>query len=147
MKPSRIYQRFPFSVVLYDHSCVICRNEMLRLQKLDKQQCLHLVDISNDKFSHEFWGFSNAELNKSLHVRNAQGQWLTGMQAIRHVYEQVGLGWIWLPSRLPGLKLLSDILYRLFARNRYRLSRWLIALGVANSKSRCNDISCQKKTG
>jgi len=145
MKHRRLYRHFPFSVVLYDHSCVICRQEMQRLKKFDKKERLHLVDISDAKFSDEFWGFSQKTLNQVLHVRCSDGQWFTGMDAVRHVYQQVGLGWLWLPSQVPGLVGMSNLLYRLFARYRYAISRLYLVIAGKPSHPECRDNICMSK--
>jgi hypothetical protein len=35
---------------------------------------------------------------------------LKGMDAVREAYRTVGLGWVLAPTKLPGLKALSDLL-------------------------------------
>jgi predicted DCC family thiol-disulfide oxidoreductase YuxK len=113
---------FDFSVVLYDHSCNLCRREMSGLKRRDHLQRLLMVDISHPDFDQDVWGFDLETLNRALHVRTPEGEWLVGLPAVRHVYQQVGLGWIWWGTRLPVLSNLSDYVYKWFARNRYTLT-------------------------
>ena len=111
-----------FTVVLYDHSCNLCRHEMSQIKRRDHLQRLLMVDISHPDFDQAIWGFELDALNRALHVRTPQGRWLVGMPAVRHVYQQVGLGWIWWGTTLPGISSLSNYVYKWFANNRYSLS-------------------------
>lgn len=126
------------SVVLYDRSCPICRTEMHRLKARDQHQHLSLIDISAKGFDPEYWGFPLQQLSAALHVQQPDGRWLIGMAAIRHVYAQVGLGWVMAPSGWPLLSRLADRLYANFAPNRQVLSRWL---GLQTSTP-CSDELC-----
>lgn len=130
MKHNQYEYEFDFSVVLYDHSCNLCRREMSGLKRRDHLQRLLMVDISHPDFDQEIWGFDLEALNQELHVRTPEGEWLVGIPAVRHVYQQVGLGWIWWGTRLPVLSTLSDYGYKWFARHRYAL-----AGGTCSSKT------------
>ena len=123
--------------VLYDHACPLCRAEMLRLKQHDRHGRIQLVDISDPGFDDSQWGFTREALSMALHVQTADGEWLVAMPAIRHVYRQVGLGWLMAPSGWPLLAPLADRLYRYIAPNRAQLSRWL---GLHTQP--CNDDSC-----
>ena len=124
MARHHVYRNFPFSVVLYDRSCPLCRSEIERLAHRDHAGRLQLVDISAADFDPDLWNFSLESLNRALHVRCPDGQWLIGVSAVAHVYRQVGLGWLWWSSRLPLLSRLMQILYLRIARHRYVLSNW-----------------------
>ena len=130
------------SVVLYDQSCPICRREMHRLKARDRHHRLALIDISASRFDPHYWGFPLADLSASLHVQQPDGQWLTGMAAVRHVYTQVGLGCLVAPSGWPLLSRLADHLYARIAPNRQALSHWL---GLS-SRPPCNDDLCDSGT-
>ncbi len=112
----------PYSIVLYDHSCNLCRREMANLKKRDHLQRLLMIDISHPDFDAEIWGFEMSELNAALHVKTTESEWLKGLPAIHYIYKQVGLGWIWWPSQVPLLSGLSNYAYAWFARNRHRLT-------------------------
>jgi len=122
MKQKSTNRNLPYSIVLYDHSCALCRREMANLKKRDHLQRLLMIDISHPDFDHAIWGFEMEALNAALHVKTTAGEWLTGLPAIHYIYQQVGLGWLWWPSRLPVLSGLSKYAYAWFARNRHRLS-------------------------
>ena len=57
----------------------------------------------------------------------ADGGVVSGVQVFRLAYGAVGLSWVARLTRLPGLRALSEVIYPVIARNRYRLAAWLIA--------------------
>lgn len=128
----------PPIIVLYDHSCPLCRREMAKLKARDDDNKLLLVDISGDRDVCSDYGFECADVMAALHVQTAQGEWLIGMPAIRHVYRTLGMGWLVAPTALPLLSPLFDDLYIRFAKHRMKLSRWF---GYA---SRCDETGCRR---
>ena len=130
---------FAVSVVLYDHACPLCRTEMQRLKRQDKYARLVLIDINSAAFSEQTWGVSRAEAARALHVLTPANDWLVGMPAIRHVYEQVGLGWLLAITRWPVISSVADLAYRTIAPNRQLISRWL---GLQSSSATCADAVC-----
>lgn len=112
------HQNFSYSIVLYDHSCSLCRREMSELKRRDHLQRLLMIDISHPEFDPKIWGFDLETLNQALHVRTPEGNWLVAMSAVRYIYQQVGLGWLLWPTRLPILSTVSNRCYAWFARNR-----------------------------
>ena len=52
--------------------------------------------------------------------RWSDGRVVRGVEVFRAAYAAVGLGWLWWPTRLPGLRALADAAYRVFAARRYR---------------------------
>lgn len=127
------------SIVFYDHACPICRAEMLRLKARDRHARLILLDISSDDFDAQVWGIHREDAQAALHVLTPANAWLKGMPAIRHVYAQVGLGWLLAPTGWPLVSRLADFTYRHFAPNRFAVSRWL---GLAYPPSSCSNASC-----
>ena len=130
------------TIVLYDHDCLFCRQEIQRLKSLDSEDRLIPLNINSPIFSEEYWGVSHDDASAALHVLTAEKTWLVGMPAIRHVYAQVGLGWLMAPSGWPVISRFSDLAYRYIALNRYVISRWL---GLEKVKGKCTDNACTVK--
>jgi len=141
MKQHQLEHKLPHTIVFYDHSCGFCRIEMAKLKKRDHLARLHLVDISAAEFDPLLWGIELSAANEQLHVRSPTGNWLTGIAAIRHVYDEVGLGWVWWSTKLPMVSYISQHAYRWFARNRMDISK---TLGL-NSQSEPVCESCRNK--
>ena len=127
------------TVVMYDRACPLCRAEMQRLRARDRVGRLLLVDISAPGFEAVRWGFTQQALASALHVLTGDGEWLIGMPAIRHVYAQVGLGWVMAPTAWPVISSLADLAYRYVAPNRFVLSRWL---GLSPATIVCSHAQC-----
>jgi predicted DCC family thiol-disulfide oxidoreductase YuxK len=130
---------FSVSVVLYDYACPVCRVEMERLKRRDRHERLVLLDINSPAFNEQTWGVTHAQASAALHVLTPDNEWLVGVPAIHHVYQQVGLGWLMAPTRWPVVASIADRFYRYIAPNRYAISRWL---GLASTSVPCTDSVC-----
>lgn len=130
-------------LVMYDHACTLCRTEMRRLKLRDREQRLELLDISAPEFAPDSYGFTHTALQAALHVRDARGQWLVGMAAIRAVYRAVGLGALMMPTGWPILRPISDRAYAWLADQRMPVSAWLSRrLGYGLVSVRCDKHAC-----
>ena len=111
--------------VFYDGECPICRREVAWLKRRDRNGSLEIEDIAALGFDPARYGLTRDEITRVLHGMRADGSVVRGMEAVRPAYRAVGLGWLLAPTRLPGLRFLSDLLYACFARNRLALGRLL----------------------
>jgi predicted DCC family thiol-disulfide oxidoreductase YuxK len=114
--------------LLYDGACAICNAETARLRHWNRKSgTLRLVDISADGFDAAAYGKTQDDLMGLIHGIRPDGSVLIGIDALRAAYAEVGLGWLWAPTRWSGLRRVFDRCYLWFARNRYRVSdlaRW-----------------------
>ncbi len=138
-RQSQTADLFALSVVLYDHACPLCRAEMQRLKRRDKYARLVLIDIDSPAFNERTWGVSRDQASRALHVLTPDNEWLVGMPAIRHVYQEVGLGWLLAFTQWPLFASLFDLAYRYFAPHRYVISRWI---GLSPTPAECSDAMC-----
>jgi len=129
------------SIVLYDHACPMCRAEMLCLKQRDRYGRLILIDINSQDFEKHARGVSRNDAAAALHVLASNHEWLIGMSAIRHVYAQVGLGWLMAPTGWPLIAPISDLAYQYIAPNRFLISRWL---GGRRDAVTCSEEVCTK---
>jgi predicted DCC family thiol-disulfide oxidoreductase YuxK len=120
--------------LLYDGDCPICRREVAWLKRRDNADNLVCEDISALGFDPFRYGLTREEVNRELHGVQSDGTVLRGMEAVRQAYQSVGLGLLVAPTRLPGMRFLTDQMYRWFARNR-------LALGKLIERD-CPDGSC-----
>jgi predicted DCC family thiol-disulfide oxidoreductase YuxK len=109
----------------YDGKCAFCTREMTRLAEWDKAGRLDFVDIMQAGFDPSHLGATMADLNREMYSMTAQGQVFVGVDSMLAAYPLVGRGaHVW-PLRVPVLRTLLSWMYRLFARNRYTMSRLL----------------------
>jgi predicted DCC family thiol-disulfide oxidoreductase YuxK len=109
----------------FDSACPFCRREMARLGGWDRLGRLAFVDIAEPGFDPAPLGVTLAAMNTELHGMRADGSMLVGTDAILEAYTLAGRGWLVSPLRVAALRLMLASAYRSFARNRYRISRWL----------------------
>lgn len=121
--------------VFYDGGCPICTREMALLRRLDRKGRIRFADITAEGFDAASVGVPWAALMDRIHGRLADGTLVEGVEVFRRVYTAVGYGVLVAPTRLPGVAQVLDLAYRLFAKNRLRLT------------GRCADGACKPHPG
>ncbi len=120
--------------VYYDRSCPICRTEV---EALDRDaDGWTLRDCSAMQAADEVArrdGISVAAMMSAMHVRDRDGTWLTGVDAIARLYHDAGRHRVARLLRWRRLRPIWDVCYTAFARHRQALSRTGVQflLGVA----------------
>ncbi len=115
----------PELTLFFDGQCPFCAAEMQRLSHWNQAGRLAFCDMSKPDFDPSPLGVDLAALNREMHSQTRTGQVLVGVDSLLAAYTLVGRGWLVWPLRVPGLRAVLAMLYRGFARNRYRFSRWL----------------------
>ncbi len=122
----------PFDVeVFFDGDCPLCVREMEALRRLDRRGRIHFTDIAAPGFDPQATGRSWQVLMERVHARLSDGTVIEGVEVFRRLYASVGFGPLVALTRLPGVSQLLDLCYRVFARNRLRLT------------GRCHDAACE----
>ncbi len=109
----------------YDGKCPFCTREMTRLASWNKAGQLAFVDIAQPGFDPTPLGRNMDELNREMHSVTSDGKVLAGIDSMLAAYPLAGRGALVWPLRVPLLRPLLASMYRLFARHRYTMSRWL----------------------
>jgi predicted DCC family thiol-disulfide oxidoreductase YuxK len=113
----------PFDLEVYfDGACPLCAREVAFLRRLDRAGRIRFTDIAAPGFDPLAAGIGWGDLMDRIHARLADGTVVEGVEVFRRLYAIVGYGWLVAPTRLPGVRHLLDLAYRLFARNRLRLT-------------------------
>jgi predicted DCC family thiol-disulfide oxidoreductase YuxK len=120
--------------VFYDGDCPLCVREMRMLMRLDRRDRIKFTNLAAAGFDPGDVGRDRAELMAKIHGRLASGELIEGVEVFRRLYAAVGPGWAVAVSRAPGVSHLLDVAYRVFARNRLRLT------------GRCHDGACSKQS-
>ena len=114
--------------LLYDGGCPLCRREVTFLAQRDQarhgeQPRLAFVDIDQADYDPEaHQGVSYAEAMGRIHGIEANGAIVRDLAVFRRAYEEIGLGWLYAPTRWPVVGGLADWAYGLWARLRLRLT-------------------------
>lgn len=118
--------------VYFDASCRLCQQEMTMIRLHDVTQQLAWVDCSAAEFDDAPFraaGVTRADMMASLHLRTADGAWITGVDAFAWLYRSVGMNAM---ATLWGGKWtrpLTERLYPWVARHRQLLSWTGLPLG------------------
>lgn len=115
----------PELTLFYDGHCPFCAAEMARLRRWNKLGRLGFVDIAEPDFDPAPLGVDMAALDRELHSLTADGKLLVGIDSMLAAYTLVDRGWMVCPLRMRLFRPLLANAYRVFARNRYRISRWM----------------------
>ena len=108
--------------VFYDGECPICRREIRLLRRLDRHSRIRFSDISADDFSARDFDRTMSDFMDEIQGRLPGGEWITGVEVFRRLYAAVGLGPLVSLTRLPGISWGLDAGYRVFAKNRLKLT-------------------------
>lgn len=117
--------------VFHDGACPLCQREIRMLQRRDRRQRIRFVDISSDAFDRGSVGVPWQALMARIHGRLPDGTLIEGVEVFRRLYTAIGFGALVAVTRLPGISHLLEVAYRLFAKNRLRLT------------GRCIDGACE----
>ncbi|MEM7316591.1 MAG: DUF393 domain-containing protein [Planctomycetota bacterium] len=117
--------------VFFDGDCPLCKKEINFLKRRDKSDRILATDISSPEFVPAEFGKNYETLMAEIHGRLPDGTWITGVEVFRRLYAAIGLGPLVMLTRLPGIRHVLDFGYRIFAKNRLKLT------------GRCDDGVCQ----
>ena len=108
--------------VFYDGHCPLCSREITTLRRLDRHQRIRFTDIAAPGFDAHAIGSTQDDLMARVHGRTQDGQIVEGVEVFRRLYAAVGFRRLVGLTRLPGVRAALDASYRVFARNRLRLT-------------------------
>lgn len=109
--------------VFFDSDCPLCMREIRLLRRLDSERRrIWFTDIAQPSFDARDWDTDKATLMGEIHGRLPDGNWITGVEVFRQLYSTVGFRRIVAVTRWPGIRHMLDVAYRVFARNRLRLT-------------------------
>lgn len=119
--------------LFYDGRCPLCVAEMRRLASLDGGRRLIFEDIHHPGFAARFPHINPDAANRILHGQTDSGELLFGLDVSCQAWRMVGKHRWMAMLRWPLIRPIADLGYRLFARHRYQISRWL------TGQPRCQD--------
>ena len=108
--------------VFFDGDCPLCIREVNLLRRLDRHGRVQFTDISAPDFVAAVTPEEHADFMARIRGRLPDGTMLEGVEVFRRLYAAVGFGALVAVTRVPGVSQLLDLGYRVFARNRLRLT-------------------------
>lgn len=101
----------------YDGACPLCSKEMDRLARLSRGR-IELVDIHG--LEPGDCEIERARLLSRLHLKTAEGQWITGLSANVRAWRHTPLRHLWRMLEWPLIRPFSRYAYELWLRRRNR---------------------------
>ena len=117
--------------VFFDGKCPLCLREIKLLRRFDRKDRIRFTDIADPSFSPSSFGMTMKDFMDEIQGRLPSGEWITGVEVFRRLYFAVGLKPLVTLTRLPGISHGLEFGYRVFAKNRLRLT------------GRCDDGTCK----
>ena len=96
--------------------------EIRMLMRRDTSGRIRFTNIAAEGFDPAAVGLDRAALMGKIHGRLPTGEILEGVEVFRQLYAAVGFERLVAASRAPGVAQVLDIAYRVFAKNRLRLT-------------------------
>ncbi|NMF85735.1 DUF393 domain-containing protein [Nodosilinea sp. P-1105] len=135
--------------LLYDGDCPLCMREVNFLRQKDQGRGLvAFTDIADEAYDPaENGGVDFATAMGRIHAVLPDGTVVNNVEVFRRVYDVLGMGWIYAPTRWPILGPLVNWLYGLWADWRLALTgrpslKTILAAREARLQEGCGD-RCQ----
>jgi len=117
--------------VFYDGDCPLCMREISLLRRLDKKDSIRFTNLMAPDFDVSSTGTTWEALMDRIHGRLPDGTLIEGVEVFRRLYAAVGFRRAVALTRWPGISQLLDATYRVFAKNRLKLTGRCTADGCA----------------
>jgi predicted DCC family thiol-disulfide oxidoreductase YuxK len=121
----------PFEV-FFDGDCPLCKREIEMIRNKDKGADLVLTNIAAKNFQPTDRPLET--LMREIHGRYPNGQYVTGVEVFREIYQRIGFGSIVKTTRWPVVRQILDLGYRVFARLRFYFAIRRIKKGNPNCR-------------
>jgi predicted DCC family thiol-disulfide oxidoreductase YuxK len=108
--------------VFFDGECPLCVREASFLRRRDREGRILFSDIAAPDFDPAATGITWERLMDRIHGRLRDGTVVEGVEVFRRLYTAIGWGWLVPVTRVAGISQLLDLGYRLFAKNRLKLT-------------------------
>ncbi|EOA14049.1 hypothetical protein CARUB_v10027185mg [Capsella rubella] len=110
--------------MLYDGDCPLCMREVnMLLERNEKYGTIKFVDIGSKDYSPEDnQGLDYKTAMGQIHAIQSDGKVVTGVEAFRRLYEEVGLGWVYTITKFEPIGKLADAVYDVWAKYRLQVT-------------------------
>ena len=114
----------PKAICFHDGECPLCKIEIKAMQKMDKNNAIHWVDISKDKQALNAAGISYQQAMDNIHVLDNQQKMITGVKGFLVLWQHLPYYRRIVPviQKVPYLLSIMEATYRLFARYRLKIT-------------------------
>ena len=109
--------------IFFDGGCPLCKREVDFLQSRNQKGYLSFIDINSSDFSLDFkYGISYKQAMERIHAFKSDGSVIKDIKVFQEAYSLIGLGWIYIPTKLPILDKCIEFIYGLWAKYRLKIT-------------------------
>lgn len=108
--------------VFFDGDCPLCLREIRFLKWMDRKHRIRATDIATSDFDPQDYNKSMSDFMDEIQGRLPDGSPVTGVEVFRRLYSAVGFAPLVWVTRWPGISHLLNVGYRIFAKNRLKLT-------------------------
>tara|TARA_B100000214_G_C23949156_1_gene619527 strand:- start:1172 stop:1573 length:402 start_codon:yes stop_codon:yes gene_type:complete len=109
--------------IFFDGGCPLCKREIDFLQSRNKKEYLRFIDIDSFDFSKENqYGITYKQAMERIHAQKSDGSIIKDIKVFQEAYSLIGLGWIYIPTKLPIFDKFFDYIYMIWARYRLKIT-------------------------
>ena len=109
--------------IFFDGECPLCKREVDFLQSRNKKKFLEFVDINSLDSNLELnYGITYKQAMERIHALKNDGSFIKDVEVFQEAYQLIGLGWIYAPTKLPIIDNLIELIYKLWAKNRLKIT-------------------------
>ena len=109
--------------IFFDGGCPLCKREVDFLRSKNQKGYLNFIDINCYDFSLDLkYGITYKQAMDRIHALKSDGSVIKDIKVFQEAYSLIGLGWIYAPTKLPFLDKFFEIIYRLWAKYRLKIT-------------------------
>ena len=113
--------------IFYDGNCIVCSREIDHYRRNNPEGRLMFIDIRAASFDAQYYGKSNTDFLARMHIRDARGNFMSGVEAFLAIWRAYPSGSKYrLLAQLVSLPPITPLIrigYALFARYRHLLPK------------------------
>lgn len=109
--------------IFFDGGCPLCKREVDFLQSRNQKEYLKFIDINSSDFSLDLKnGITYKQAMERIHGLKSDGSVIKDIKVFQDAYDLIGLGWIFVPTKLPVFDKFIGFIYGLWAKYRLKIT-------------------------
>ncbi|WP_066801994.1 thiol-disulfide oxidoreductase DCC family protein [Moraxella oblonga] len=126
--------------VFYDDDCPICQSEITHLTAKNPDKIIG-IPVKNALDELNQAGIDKIEALTYLCIKDDKGHFYKGIEAVRLLHQTANSEFA-LILDLPIIKPMSELIYPIFAKHRYKIPKWIAHLLFGKPKVHCENGVC-----
>ena len=101
----------------------MCKREVDFLRSRNQKRYLIFIDINSSDFSLDLkYGIAYKQAIEKIHSLKSDGSVIKHIKAFQEAYSLIDFGWIYAPTKWPGLDKFIEFIYGIWAKHRLKIT-------------------------